>query len=114
MFSVQACVLAAAIGSASADGPVEIVRNLIQNNLLGAPIVHQVTHWDFDPDVALKRREVFQTVNGFRGEKLIERMGIGIDGKHNERLAEQRARDVGLLGGTIHHIKHGLNTPDRV
>lgn len=96
------------------EGPVKIIQNLIQNNLLGAPVVHQITKWDFDPEVAIKRREVFQHVNGFRGEKLIERMGIGIDGNHNERLEKQRARDEGLLGGTIHHIKHGLNTLGRV
>lgn len=97
-----------------ADGPVAIVTNLIQNNLLGAPVVHEITKWDFDPEVAIKRREVFQHIYGFRGEKLIEKMGVGIDGHHNERLAQQRARDDGLLGGSIHHIKHGLNTLGRV
>lgn len=91
------------------EDPVTLVLRLIQNNLLGSPVVHQVTEWDFDPDVAIRRREIFQDVNGFRGEKLIERVGLGVDGLHNERLAIQRERDEGLLGGTIHKIKHGIN-----
>lgn len=96
------------------EGPITIITNLIQSNLAGVPIVHQITEWDFDPEVAIKRRELFERANGFRGERLIERMGLGIDGNHDERLAKQQARDDGLLGGTIHHIKHGLNTVDRV
>lgn len=91
------------------EDPVSLVLRLIQNNLIGAPVVHQVTEWDFDPEVAVKRREIFQQVNGFRGEKLIERIGLGTDGLHNVRLAIQRERDEGLLGGTIHQIKHGIN-----
>lgn len=92
------------------EDPVTLILRLIQNNLLGAPVVHQVTEWDFDPEVAIRRREIFQDVNGFRGEKLIERVGLGVDGLHNERLAIQRERDEGLLGGTIHKIKHGINS----
>lgn len=94
----------------STEDPVSLILRLIQNNLLGGPAVHQVTEWDFDPDVAVRRREVFQDTNGFRGEKLIERIGLGVDGLHNERLAIQRERDQGLLGGTIHKIKQGVNT----
>lgn len=91
------------------EDPVSLVLRLIQNNLVGAPVVHEVTEWEFDPDVAVRRREIFQQVNGFRGEKLIERIGLGTDGLHNVRLALQRERDEGLLGGTIHHIKSGDN-----
>lgn len=94
----------------STEDPVTLILRLIQNNLLGGPVVHQVTEWDFDPEVAVRRREVFQDTNGFRGEKLIERIGLGVDGLHNERLAIQRERDQGLLGGTIHKIKQGVNT----
>lgn len=93
----------------STEDPVSLILRLIQNNLIGAPVVHTVTEWEFDPDEALQRREVFQQVNGFRGEKLIERIGLGTDGLHNQRLAIQRDRDEGLLGGTIHKIKHGIN-----
>lgn len=38
-------------------------------------------------------------VNGFRGEKLIERLGLGVDGYAADRLAQQQARDAGKLGG---------------
>lgn len=91
------------------EDPISLIIRLIQNNLVGGPAVHKVTEWDFDPDVALKRRELFEDVNGYRGEKLIERIGLGTDGLHNLRLAIQRERDEGLLGGTIHKIKHGNN-----
>lgn len=101
-----------AVTNVCADGPIAILRNLIQNNLLGVPAVHEVTEWDFDPEVAIKRRELFQRTNGFRGEDLIERIGLGVDGLHNERLQIQQQRDEGLLGGTIHKIKHGINTVD--
>lgn len=85
--------------SVATEDPVSLILRLIQNNLVGAPVVHQVTEWEFDPDVAIQRRELFQKVNGFRGEKLIERIGLGTDGLHKERLAIQRERDEGLLGG---------------
>lgn len=97
-----------------ADGPITIIKNLIQGNLAGVPVIHEITEWDFDPEVAIKRRELFERAHGFRGERLIERMGLGLDGKHDARLVQQQARDDGLLGGTIHHIKSGLNTVDRV
>lgn len=101
------CIIS--LKSIAGEGPVQIITRLIQNNLVGSPVVHQVTEWEFDPDVALKRREIFQSVNGYRGEKLIERIGLGTDGLHNERLAIQRDRDEGLIGGTIYKIKSGIN-----
>lgn len=108
------CIVAASIMcvTATVEGPLTIIKNLIQGNLAGVPVIHEHTLWDFDPEVSLKRRELFEQTHGFRGERLIERMGLGLDGLHDTRLAEQRARDVGLLGGTIHHIKTGLNTLD--
>lgn len=44
----------------------------------------------------------FAQLHGYRGEKLIERLGLGIDGHAAERLAQQRARDNGKLGGVIY------------
>lgn len=111
---VLAAICISTLNVCLADGPITLITSLIQNNLLGSPTVHQVTKWEFDPEVAIKRRETFQQTNGYRGEKLIERIGLGIDGLHHERLAIQRERDEGLLGGSIHHIKSGLNTIDRV
>lgn len=98
----------------NAAGPLDYLRSFIQNNIAGPPAIHQITEWNFDPDVAIKRRELFQQVHGFRGEKLIERLGLGVDGNHETRLVQQRARDDGLLGGTIFQFKSGLNTIDRV
>lgn len=103
-----ACIFSLKSISGTED-PISLIIRLIQNNLVGGPLVHQVSEWDFDPDVALKRRELYEHVNGYRGEKLIERIGLGTDGLHNVRLAIQRERDEGLLGGTIHKIKHGNN-----
>jgi hypothetical protein len=39
-----------------------IVRELLQWNVAGIPAYHQVTEWDFDPDVSQKRREQFYEV----------------------------------------------------
>lgn len=48
--------------SVNADGPVGFVRNLLQNNLVGAPVVHKHSEWDFDPEVSMKRRKQFYEV----------------------------------------------------
>lgn len=107
--------MATAVIYVNANGPIEFVLNLIQNNVVGPPVIHQRTEWNFDPYVgALERREKFQRMHGFRGEGLIERLGVGVDGHHDARLAQQRARDEGLLGGTIFQFKSDLNTIDRV
>lgn len=41
-------------------------------------------------------------MNGFRGEKYIERVGLGIDGHEEERREQQKARDYGRLQGVIY------------
>lgn len=41
-------------------------------------------------------------LHGYRGDKLIERLGLGIDGHAEERLQQQRARDAGKLNGVIY------------
>lgn len=62
-------------------------------------MIHDKKLWVFDPDVALKRRRNFIELHGDKGDKLIERLGLGIDGNDQERLAKQRERDEGHLGG---------------
>lgn len=57
------------------------------------------TEWPFDPDVGIKRSRLYQEINGIHGEKAIERLGLGIDGNDELRLAQQRVRDEGHLGG---------------
>lgn len=44
------------------ENPITLITGLIQNNLAGAPVIHKVSNYDFDPDVAIKRRELFQEV----------------------------------------------------
>lgn len=85
------------------DGPVTLITNLLQNNVAGHPDVHVHTKWEFDPEVSKKRRNQFYEVHGFRAEKLIERLGLGIDGHDEERRAEQRQRDAGRLNGVIYN-----------
>lgn len=76
-----------------------VVRDLIQNNIYGIPVLHKETNWTFDPDVGKRRSRQYQELNGYHGEKAIERLGLGIDGKDLERLEQQRKRDEGQLGG---------------
>lgn len=103
------CILTSEI-IVNAAGPIEILQSLIQNNVIGPPAVHQQTHWNFDPEVTVRRREAFEREHGFRGEQLVERLGLGVDGNQDARLTQQRARDEGLLGGTIIEFKSDINT----
>lgn len=75
------------------------VRDLVQFNLAGHPVLHKSVEWPFDPDVGVRRSKHYQELNGRLGEKAIERLGLGIDGYNEERLAAQRARDEGHLNG---------------
>lgn len=66
---------------------------------MGHPVIHDRKIWIFDPDVSLKRRKTFINLHGDKGEKLIERLGLGIDGRDEERLIVQSQKDEGHLGG---------------
>lgn len=81
----------------SADCQLQIIRDLLQRNVVGIPILHKDTQWLFDPDVGIKRSRQYQELNGVLGEKAIERLGLGIDGNDLERLEQQRIRDRGLI-----------------
>lgn len=85
--------------SALSGDPVGPIANFIRTNLVGHPVLHDQQTWIFDPDVALKRRKQFIEVNGDKAVNLIERLGLGIDGRADERLQKQRQRDEGHLGG---------------
>ncbi|XP_041971860.1 uncharacterized protein LOC121727881 [Aricia agestis] len=75
------------------------IGRFIQTNFVGFPVAHAQQTWIFDPEVALRRKKQFIELHGDKGEKLIERLGLGIDGFEEERLARQRERDEGHLGG---------------
>lgn len=47
-------------------GVYSLIRDLLQWNVAGIPTFHKVTEWDFDPDVAQKRREQYYEVNLIR------------------------------------------------
>ncbi|XP_055920684.1 uncharacterized protein LOC129952222 [Eupeodes corollae] len=76
-----------------------LITETLQNNVAGEPITHERTEWDFDPEISKARRGLFYEKNGFRASKLIESLGVGIDGKEQQRRQEQRYRDVGKLNG---------------
>ncbi|XP_044730586.1 uncharacterized protein LOC123293751 [Chrysoperla carnea] len=78
---------------------LNIIKDIIQYNVAGIPLIHKVKRIEFDPDVSLRRRKQFEELHGEKAEKLIERLGLGIDGYADERLQQQRARDEGHLGG---------------
>ncbi|GJQ66563.1 hypothetical protein Trydic_g4544 [Trypoxylus dichotomus] len=80
---------------------LSVVRDLIQYNVVGLPVLHKTTSWEFDPDVGKRRSRQYQELNGHLGEKAIERLGLGIDGRDLERLEQQRKRDEGQLGASI-------------
>ncbi|KXJ83561.1 hypothetical protein RP20_CCG004526 [Aedes albopictus] len=82
---------------------LRLITEALQNNIAGIPLIHKTEEFDFDPEVSKKRRELYYEQHGYRGEKAIERLGLGIDGKHRERAAQQRARDEGHLNGLNDH-----------
>ncbi|XP_015186523.1 PREDICTED: uncharacterized protein LOC107071764 [Polistes dominula] len=55
-----------------------LLINLLQNNIAGLPVIHQRTEWNFDPEVGKQRRIDYVETNGFRGEKAIAKLGMGI------------------------------------
>uniref|UniRef100_A0A1I8NR84 Uncharacterized protein n=1 Tax=Stomoxys calcitrans TaxID=35570 RepID=A0A1I8NR84_STOCA len=83
-----------------------LLSDVLQNNVAGAPVLHERTEWTFDPESAKNARALFYETNGFRGEKYIERIGVGEDGKQDLRRAEQQERDYGRLNG-----EHWINYP---
>ncbi|OWR46160.1 uncharacterized protein LOC116773693 isoform X1 [Danaus plexippus] len=93
--SVLACIFTL-LSHSFAAGPI---GTFLQMNAIGFPVIHQLQKWVFDPDVALRRRRQFIDLHGDKGSKLIERLGLGVDGYADERLRMQRERDVGHLGG---------------
>ncbi|XP_035787344.1 uncharacterized protein LOC118464249 [Anopheles albimanus] len=78
---------------------VRLLTDFIQNNVAGIPLIHKTEEYEFDPEISKKRRELYYELHGYRGEKVIERLGLGIDGKHHERAEHQRKRDEGHLQG---------------
>ncbi|KAH8320759.1 hypothetical protein KR067_008986 [Drosophila pandora] len=85
---------------------LRLITESLQNNVAGEPILHERTQWNFDPEAAKKARALYYEKNGFRSAKFIERLGVGLDGQHEERRKEQIERDTGRLNG-----EHNVNYP---
>nr|XP_023020804.1 uncharacterized protein LOC111509317 isoform X1 [Leptinotarsa decemlineata] len=83
----------------SALAQLGIIRDLVEFNVAGHPVLHKDQKWEFDPEVGKRRSRQYQEINGILGEKAIERLGLGIDGYDRERLEDQQRRDEGHLGG---------------
>ncbi|NP_001156457.1 uncharacterized protein LOC100163990 precursor [Acyrthosiphon pisum] len=94
------------------------IIGLIQNNVLGSAQFHRQQSWPFDPDVSARRTHEFVALHGDKSERLIERIGLGLDGRQHERREQQAVRDIlydrqqrndeptSGAGGGYHH--HGL------
>ncbi|XP_078042485.1 uncharacterized protein LOC144472913 [Augochlora pura] len=64
--------------SAPHPGIVTFVRDLIQQNVVGIPVIHEKTEWDFDPEVGKQRQARYEQENGRYGEIAIAKIGMGI------------------------------------
>ncbi|KAK3932585.1 85 kDa surface antigen [Frankliniella fusca] len=78
----------------AAAAPRGLIYTLLRDNVAGAPVTHIKQSWPFDPHVALRRRAEFEQLHGYRGYALVERSGLGEDGRQEERRQQQRARDL--------------------
>lgn len=67
---------------------------IIQKNVLGTAQFHKQQSWPFDPSVSARRAPEFIALHGDKSEKLIERIGLGLDGRQNERREQQIVRDI--------------------
>ncbi|XP_030560312.1 uncharacterized protein LOC115762288 [Drosophila novamexicana] len=96
--------------SQPADGFIlRLISETLQNNVAGEPITHVRTDWNFDPEAAKKARSIYYEKNGYRSAKFIERIGVGLDGRHEERRQAQEERDLGRLNG-----EHFINYPAEI
>ncbi|XP_033209236.1 uncharacterized protein LOC117168026 [Belonocnema kinseyi] len=66
-----------------------LVHDVIQWNLVGIPIIHQKTNWNFDPRLGEYRRGKYVQENGDLGKDLIKRLGQGVDVTPPIRLSKQ-------------------------
>uniref|UniRef100_A0A0K8SRG8 Uncharacterized protein n=2 Tax=Lygus hesperus TaxID=30085 RepID=A0A0K8SRG8_LYGHE len=64
--------------------------------LIGSPLYHKESTVKLDPYVAQRRNPAFEAINGHKAVHLIERLGLGMDGREAERLEQQRIRDAAI------------------
>lgn len=88
------CFIWQVILATSATGSVLDFVNTIREALVGQPQFHAKQSWPFDPHVAKRRNPEYEAVNGHHSVLLIERFGLGEDGRQEERRTQQAIRDI--------------------
>lgn len=56
---------------------INIVRDLLQFNVFGHPVLHKTDEWPFDPFIGERRSIEFQKTFGMRAQFLIDQLGRG-------------------------------------
>lgn len=75
---------------------IKSVVDAVRFALVGSPAYHAKQRWDFDPDVSLRRNPEYERLHGHHSVLLIERLGLGEDGRQDERRSQQAVRDIGV------------------
>ncbi|XP_014243264.1 uncharacterized protein LOC106663162 [Cimex lectularius] len=75
--------------------PAGVVQALLEGTF-GTPLFYRTQTVKFDSEVAKRRNPEFEAIHGHHSEYLIERFGLGEDGRQAERLQKQRQRDAQL------------------
>lgn len=78
------------------NGAIKLITTLLRDNVAGHPLVHQTQKWPFHPDDGTRRNPEFEALNGHHAYYLIERFGLGTDGRQAERKYQQTIRDLGV------------------
>ncbi|XP_050422087.1 uncharacterized protein LOC126834308 [Adelges cooleyi] len=89
--SLSVIALIVLLSSSAVNGGI---ISLLQNNVLGAPLFHKQQSWPFDPDEASRRAPEFIALHGYKSDRLIERIGLGLDGRQEQRRQKQVERDI--------------------
>ncbi|XP_043288710.1 uncharacterized protein [Venturia canescens] len=94
-FVILIFCLVTLINESSSNAIFTLIHDVVQNNIAGVPAVHQATEWDFHPEEGLKRRVLFESLNGRYGQDLIDRlgMGMGFKGQWGVKVANQAKPD---------------------
>ncbi|XP_033323335.1 uncharacterized protein LOC117218798 [Megalopta genalis] len=72
VFHTETCL------SVANPGVLTFLTDFIQQNLVGTPVIHEKTEWDFDPEVGKQRRIRYEQENGRYGEIAIAKNGMGV------------------------------------
>ncbi len=95
-FCSQTALVVCVLCVRSTDAVIKILTTLIRDNVAGQPVIHEKQHWPFHPDEGARRNPEFEALNGHRAYYLVERLGLGMDGRQAERKYQQMIRDLGV------------------